>query len=332
MADDSQSVRSTDAGGDDEAPARQTLEHSLQRILWELRPYLHDIVIIGGWVPYLYQRYGSFPGWRGQLALTAEVDVLVSREVTPGDRPTIPEILESAGFQPVNATSNAAVWANQPERGEKVEFLVPHAGPYRDLGSVVPVRAQRGMGAISLTALEVLQQYTGVLRVVARSADTNETSVEVRVPLLGAYVLNKAATFQKRSPLASATENSRTAVTRSNPKKAKDLLYLRDLMHGGAAIVTVIEADITSILERDPALQHLVDAAANSLDAATRVESQPAATLLQEVGAMLSEREPAFTSDAATADVLGHLTDLADILLGFRSSDTARPEAEDDEI
>jgi hypothetical protein len=175
--EDSRNARES---GDDDVAGRQTLEHSLQRILWELRPYLNDIVVIGGWVPYLYQRYGSFPAWRGRLALTAEVDILVSREVPPGDRPLIPVILESAGFEPVYATSSAAVWANEPERGEKVEFLVPHTGTYRELGSVVPVRAQRGMGAISLTTLEVLQRHTSTLRVIARAPRQDETVVDVR--------------------------------------------------------------------------------------------------------------------------------------------------------
>lgn len=33
-------------------------EHAFRRIIVELRPYLDEIVIIGGWVPYLYKRYG----------------------------------------------------------------------------------------------------------------------------------------------------------------------------------------------------------------------------------------------------------------------------------
>ena len=31
-------------------------EQAFQRIVFELRPYLDEIVIIGGWVPYLYKR------------------------------------------------------------------------------------------------------------------------------------------------------------------------------------------------------------------------------------------------------------------------------------
>jgi len=315
MSDD---VRMTHGPGED---ARRTFEQALQRILWELRAYLADVVI-GGWVPYLYQRSGTFPTWRGRLALTTEVDILVAPELPPGDRPPIPEILTSAGFEPVQATRHAAVWVNEPERGEKVEFLVPHTGPYRDLGQVVPVRAQRGMGAISLTALEVMQRHTRTLPVLARSPDGTQVRLDVRVPLLGAYVLNKAATFQKRSPLAAATG------VRSNPKKAKDLLYLRDVVHAGADVVAAMEPDVAAILEGDPTAQHLLDAAASNLDAITSGGSGEPPAIVDEVGAMLTEWEPGMSRAAASANVAGHLTDLASILRGFRSP---APEPEADE-
>src|SRR5215212_6494595 len=144
---------------------RAPLERALQRIIWELRPYLPELVIIGGWVPYLHQRYGPFPGWRNRLALTAEVDVLITRDLPANARPGLAEILESAGFSPVGEGQSSAVWANDPTRGEKIEFLVPHRGTARDLGRTVPVRAQRGIGAIALATLAVMQRHTTVLRV-----------------------------------------------------------------------------------------------------------------------------------------------------------------------
>lgn len=43
-------------------------ERALRRILFELRPYRDEIVVIGGWVPYLYRRYGGFLMEREHLA------------------------------------------------------------------------------------------------------------------------------------------------------------------------------------------------------------------------------------------------------------------------
>jgi hypothetical protein len=111
----------------------------------------------------------------------------------------------------------------------------------------------------------------------------------------------------------------RAPPARSNPKKAKDLLYLRDLMHAGADVVGASERNIAAILEHDPAAPFLVDAAANALDAVTREFSGKPAAILDQGGAMLAEREPGMSRDAATADVTGHLPDLAGILLGLRS-------------
>lgn len=40
-------------------------EQAFRRVLWLLRGYLPDLVIIGGWVPYLYKRFGGDP-WKGR--------------------------------------------------------------------------------------------------------------------------------------------------------------------------------------------------------------------------------------------------------------------------
>jgi hypothetical protein len=52
-------------------PEIERLERGLRSVLWELRDYLPDLVLIGGWVPHLHRRYGGFPEWRGELSLTS---------------------------------------------------------------------------------------------------------------------------------------------------------------------------------------------------------------------------------------------------------------------
>lgn len=301
-------------GGIEPDRGRAVLEHALGRVLWELRPYLAEVVVIGGWVPYLYRRYGPFPSWRagdGLLSLTAEADVLLTRDLPPAGRQPVADLLRGAGFQPVTTTGLAAVWANDPARGEKIEFMVPHAGTLRDVGRVVPIGAQREVGAVALDRLDVLQRHTRTLGVPAVAPDGARRLAAVRVPRLGAYVLNKAATFLYRQPVAGGG---------GNPKQAKDLLYLRDLMYGGAEVVDVVERDLAEILAADSSAQHIIDLAANNLDGAVRPSSS-AVTRLQAVAAMLVEREPAWQYDAAVANVAGHLTDLRDILVAFRSPD-----------
>jgi hypothetical protein len=288
---------------------RGVLEHALQRIVWELRPYLADIVIIGGWVPFLHQRYSSTSSWNSRLSLTAEVDVLVTPDLPKDGRKSLAEILEGAGFAPTNASDAAAVWANDPERGEKVEFLVPHTGTIQTLNQVVPIRSQDRVGAIALSALGVMQHHNTLLAVPAVSSDGEQETVNVRVPLLGAYVLNKAATFNRRSPLAGGG---------SNLKRAKDLLYLRDLMAANAQIVQQIENEVGEIVQRDPFVQHLANTAANSVDGVVRFDD----AILRDAAAILAERDTT-SVEAAFADIKGNLLDLSEILLRFRSPNPA---------
>lgn len=298
--------------------ARAVLERALGRVLWELRPYLTNLVVIGGWVPYLYQQYGPFPAWRAGgalLSLTAEVDVLVTRELPPGDRPPVAAILRAAGFEPGSAAAPAAVWANDPARGEKIEFLVPHTGTIRDLGRVVAIGAQRDVGAIALTTLDIMQRHAATLPVPAVAPDGARQLVTVRLPRLGAYVLNKAVTFLRRQPVSGIA---------ANPKQAKDLLYLRDVMHGGPEVADTVERDIAEILTTDVSVQGIVDTGASSLDGAVRSAAAPTVARLAEVAAMLTEREPTWERGAAVANVTGHLTDLRDILVAFRSPDSPR--------
>jgi hypothetical protein len=295
--------------------ARDVLEHALQRIVWELRPYLPDIVIIGGWAPYLHRQYGSISSWNSALSLTAEVDVLVTPDLPRNGRKGLAEILEGAGFTPTNASGSAAVWANDPERGEKVEFLVPHTGTIRNLNQVVPIRSQHRVGAISLSALEVMQLHNTVLAVPAVSSDGAQETVKVRVPSLGAYVLNKAATFNRRGAPTGGGPN---------PKRAKDLVYLRDLMAANTAVVRQIQDEVGAILLRDQAVQHLADIAANSVDGVVRSDD----AVLREAARILAERD-ATSIEAGFADMKGHLLDLSEILLQFHSTNPAQA-AEDD--
>lgn len=291
-------------------PQREPLERALRSILWELRQYLDDVVVIGGWVPHLYKHYGNFSHWMGNLSLTAEVDVLVSRELAPDTRAPLKEILIRVGFAPVSKSATAAVWLKDPVKGEKIEFLVQHQGTAKKLNRVIPIKHQEGIGAISLTGLDLLQSHTNTLRLPAQDAQGGSHGVNVRLPTLGAYVVNKAATFNRRQPRQDETGNT---------KRAKDLLYLRDIMSGGEEVEAAIRRDLRQLISEKSRAQHWVDTAANDLDGLTRFHKE----WMREAGDMLAEREGR-TADAATADLSGHLVDMAELLLEFRAAEQPR--------
>ncbi|HEX8692560.1 MAG TPA: GSU2403 family nucleotidyltransferase fold protein [Longimicrobium sp.] len=278
----------------------------MRRIVWELRPYLNELVIVGGWVPYLYKRYGGFASWMTSTSLTAEVDVLVDRPLLPAGRPSIPEILRKAGFRPAVEEGGLAVWERDVRSGEKIEFLVPHQGASRQEGAVVPVTAQNGMGAIPLGGLDFMRRFRRRLAIPA-ATPAGGVSLEIWVPTLGAYVVNKSSTFARRQARQGG----------ANPKRAKDLLYLRDLMAAGAEVVGRIESDLAEMVqarETRKLARDRIRHASNTLGLALGGAFQP---LLPEVARALKEREPGFTDGAALADIRGHLADMLEILEGF---------------
>lgn len=277
----------------------EVYEQALRRILWTLRAYLPDIIIVGGWVPHLYRRHGGFATWHGRLSLTAEVDVMVSPSIGTESRPPIAELLTAEGFTWGGGSVPAAVWTNAPERGERVEFLVPHNGTRQDVGHARALPQQPALSAIALPELAIMERFTRELYVPI-TTDQGGTRLRIRVPLLAAYVANKAITFPKRQRLTGDL---------SNPKRAKDVLYLRDLMAAGREVQDDIRAGLQTIAATGRGACLSLSTARNNLDGLLRGALRP---VIAEVADALLQRDDMQSVEAARADVEGHLTDLSE--------------------
>lgn len=275
------------------------LEQALRGVLSDLGPYLQDVVLIGGWVPYLYKHYGEFDGWAGVDTFTRELDVLVDRPLPRDGRPPLAELLRNSKFSPEKQGTSAAVWVRGAHDGEKIEFLAPHRGTARALGTSVPVEEQPGLGAIPLTDLELLLTHTQALQLPAAGGTP---SVEVRVPTLGAYVVTKALTFIARGTRADGD---------GAPKLVKDLLYLRDLMAAGEEVVTTIEDDIDEIAGGSARDADRIRTAATNLGFVIHGQMKHR---LFEVARMVVERANAGSLEQEAAAAAGYLTDLHELL------------------
>jgi hypothetical protein len=280
------------------------LERALRTVLGELKPYLPDLVLIGGWVPYLYRHRGPFGEWAGRDTLTRELDILVDRSMPGEGRPPLAVLLQEARFRP----EGPAVWVRDAEAGEKIEFLAAHRGIARGKGHPVQVEEQPGISAISLPRLEILRDYTRTLRL--PETPDGRPGLDVRVPTLGAYVANKAATFMERG---------RRQDEDGNLKIAKDLLYLRDLMAAGAEVSARIEAELEEIAEDSSRNAELVRTAANHLGLVVTADSQG---LVRTAGRMVAERDPSVRFDETVARTRGYLADLHEILSGIAEKHT----------
>lgn len=166
----------------------------------------------------------------------------------------------------------------------------------------VAVQEQPGLAAIPLADVDFLARHTVALAIPILQLDGAAT-LQVRVPTLGAYAVNKACTFGRRG---SATDPD------APPKGAKDLLYLHDLMAAGSAVVAHIERDVDAIARSTRADAEHVHSATNHLHLA--LGGGEASPILRVAASMLAERGGGLSASAALGQLRGYLTDLLEIL------------------
>jgi hypothetical protein len=268
------------------------LEAALWFILDALRAYAEDVLLIGGWVPYLHLKYGRAAEEGARTSLTAEADLVVPGRLPPRERPPLVEILEGAGYR--RSPSTAAVWEKAPERGERIEFFQSHLGPASRRSTIRRVEEQPDLEALSLDHLWILAAFPELVLVPA--PEEGARPAPARIPLLGAFALNKGNTFSLRGSDDGAV------------KFAKDVLYLRDIIAAGEGSVATLEADLEAML-RAPESQKVRDYVRRGVVHLKNVAPRFHAL----AGDILSERD-GMDRAAARADVEGYLTDLIDTL------------------
>ncbi len=204
----------------------------LPAVLATLRPYLADIVLIGGWVPHLYRLHGNL-GWQGTTSRTTEADVLVPSTLAPNGRPKLPDLLAAGGLRPARQEPFPADWIAIDTEATAIEFIMVNPGP---AGAKSPrqIEAQGWIGAIVVEDAHLLQVYTNTLTVMSSGE-----VLDIRVPTLGAWAVGKALTFGARQSTASGVPGP--------GKRAKDLLYIRDLVFAGGRVLAQTSEDITTI-------------------------------------------------------------------------------------
>ena len=156
-------------------------------VLATLKPYLADVVLIGGWVPHLYRVYGNL-GWQGTVSRTTEGDVLVPSIMEPSGRPKLRELLEANGLRPARNEPFPADWIAIDTEATAVEFIMANPGP-AGTSSPRQIEAQGWMGAIVVEDARLLQSFTNTLKVA-----TSLAQLDVRVPSLGAWAVWREGT------------------------------------------------------------------------------------------------------------------------------------------
>jgi hypothetical protein len=196
---------------------------ALFRTLDTLKPYLEEIVIVGGWVPFLYRKYGEIPA-RHPSVRTMDIDIAVPRQVPDNGRPTVDNLLSKAGYtaKVLGPANHPVVKYELASPVTEIEFITPEIGRPGEPSIVV----QNGLRAQSLRYVQIVLENTRQIRINDSIAGININSF-IRVPSPAAFVFQKALTLPLR-----------------RLKAAKDLYYIFNLLDSTTEMQDLIPAEI----------------------------------------------------------------------------------------
>ncbi|MGD0238015.1 MAG: GSU2403 family nucleotidyltransferase fold protein [Syntrophorhabdales bacterium] len=169
----------------------------LIEVLRTIEPYLSDIVLVGGWVPIVYEQCTSI--YPTKTVRTADIDFACHPPlVVRGE--TMDSLLKKACFTCELSGGTSVPFSKYVNKlGLEIEFLTPLKGP----GTERVTELQRGLTAEPLRYLDVLLEHVEEVNI--------DEGLCVRVPSMSAFLFQKGLSFPHR---------------RSFLKRDKDLYYI----------------------------------------------------------------------------------------------------------
>ncbi|MCZ7664230.1 MAG: nucleotidyltransferase domain-containing protein [Thermoleophilia bacterium] len=211
---------------------RTEIDPTLLIGLRALEPYLADIVIVGGWAPYLYALHQG--AVRSSPPRTADIDIAVPRALPPRG-PSIDELLSRAGFEcEFRSRDVPPVTAYVARRGDddvEIEFITDSLGADEQV-----VEVQDGLTAQELHYVRLLLENTWTIDLA--KFFHGDAGQEVRVPTPAAFMLHKGLVYRKRS---------------DQLKKEKDLYYVFYVVDTFVEWHDWIRSDLSTLAARWPA-------------------------------------------------------------------------------
>jgi nucleotidyltransferase-like protein len=197
------------------------------RTLWILRDYLHEIIVGGGWAPFLYYRY-LLQNRVYEPVRTLDIDFMVKKEVPVIGSKTVDQLLIGAGFEAkFKSRDNPALihYEGIIEDVEvQIEFLTDQIGS----NSEIVLKVQQDLHAEALRFISIIVDNVIEVTIDEPLVMQDPSCLKVKVPTPAAYIFNKGLIFNRRN---------------SAVKKAKDLYYIFDILTGCSDLRTTIMSD-----------------------------------------------------------------------------------------
>ena len=210
----------------------------LFKTLAVLRPYYEQIVIGGGWAPFLYYRYLA-RNRKHTPVLTRDIDLMVRHQVPIIGTKTIDEILTAeAGLETVFKSRDTPPLIHYEGTidgvGVEIEFLTDQTGSQHQQ----VLQVQKGLHAEALRYVSVIVENTLLLEIEDAESFQGEGPLIVQVPKPAAYIFQKGLSFPAR---------------RDRLKASKDLYYIFDILAGISEKITMIGRDFGELSKKHPA-------------------------------------------------------------------------------
>jgi hypothetical protein len=170
----------------------------LLNTLAALGDYAQDIVLVGGWVPHIYEL-----AWPAEERIpprsTFDVDVAVEGPLRIRGHSRLDAQLEAKGylvrFGPTSAPAAQAYHNPEDEDLLDIEFLLPLTGPP---GQPPTVQIQEGVVAQRVRYLNILLDNVMDVEATGIKSDGGILTLRIRVPISGAFIYHRGLAFVER--------------------------------------------------------------------------------------------------------------------------------------
>lgn len=173
------------------------------RTVRALAPYADQVVLVGGWVHALYLADSNESG---RALFTDDIDVTIPPILLTAGRPTLLELAGTAGFEVEAERDDVPARVVQYGRDREpidLDIITEHADPREP----VPIRGQPNLLAQGYPGQRVLLENTRIMSVGPEIHPSLDPPLDVRVPTLGAYILQKGVSSTTRSILQKAVKD-----------------------------------------------------------------------------------------------------------------------------
>ena len=204
------------------------------RTLWILRDYLHEIIVGGGWAPFLYYRY-LLQNKDYEPVRTRDIDLMVKKEMPVVGNKTVDQLLIKAGFEAKFKSIDTPPLIHYEGFIEDVEVEIEFLTDQIGSNSEIVLKVQKDLHAEALRFISIIVDNVIEVTVDEPLVIQDPHNLKVKVPTPAAYIFHKGLIFTRRN---------------SAVKKAKDLYYIFDILTGCSDLRPIIMSDFTEFAEK----------------------------------------------------------------------------------